>query len=408
MQGDDRFDVTLGMTTEEKADYAHAQVRRAALDVDRPEGDDANMAAFRMNEDSSVAGTVAGDRSVAAYSLGAKSLFSFGPGDLESLDDEMDGAAHRMPDEDGGEVEFVFEMPRGGLGAKAGSDDGMMDTGSKEGNQDEVSDRSRGAPASQDREMDQGETPEQEDSLSLPHIGDVGAIPDSLARLHLFVAGQFPRYAGKSSMDIMKGWGDVAIMLEEFGAEIDEEIDESTDLVVQGDNADDKVTSEAAKWNVPIVGVKEIKRVIRGLLKVRLILTCSTMSCQEEEEALKHVGEVTAGENTITPIITSKKTPEEGVNQTARGEENSPDGSKEEDQHSTSVLEDAGSTGWAYEANEEVIDDGRDNMQTSTPTGRSQGDRTTEPPQETQGEDSLPSPMAQEAGKMGCDSSRPG
>ena len=56
IQGDDRFDVTLGMTTEEKADYAHAQVRRAALDVDRPEGNEANMTAFRMNEDSSVAG----------------------------------------------------------------------------------------------------------------------------------------------------------------------------------------------------------------------------------------------------------------------------------------------------------------------------------------------------------------
>ena len=156
MQGDDRFDVTLGMTTEEKADHAHAQIRRAALDVDKPEGDDANMAAFRMNEDSSVAGTVAGDRSVAAYSLGAKSLFSFGPGDLESLDDEMDGVAQRMPDEDGGDVEFVFEMPRGGLGGKTGSDDGMMDTGSKEGNQDEVPDGSRVPPASQDREMDMG------------------------------------------------------------------------------------------------------------------------------------------------------------------------------------------------------------------------------------------------------------
>ena len=114
------------------------------------------------------------------------------------------------------------------------------------------------------------------------------------------------------------------------------------------------------------------------------------------------------GENTMTPIIASKKTCEARVNQTARGEENFLDSSKGEGQQSTNVLEDAGSTGWGFEANEEAIDDSGDNMQTSTPTGRSQGDRTIEPPQETQGEDSLPSPMAQEAGKMGCDSSRPG
>ena len=49
---------------------------------------------------------------MAAYLLGAKSLFSFGPRDLESLDDEMNGAAQRMPDEDGGNVEFVFDFGR--------------------------------------------------------------------------------------------------------------------------------------------------------------------------------------------------------------------------------------------------------------------------------------------------------
>ena len=186
----------------------------------------------------------------------------------------MNGAAQRMPDEDSGDVEFVFEMPRGGLGGEAGSDNGMMNTGSKEGNQDVVPDGSREPPASQ----------------ALPHVGGEGLIWDSLAGLPLLVAGQFSRYAGQNSMDIVKGGSDVAIMLVAFGAEIDEEIDEAMDLVIQGNNADDIVRSKAAKWNVSIVGVKEIKHVIRGLLNVRLILTCSTLSRQEKEEALKHVG----------------------------------------------------------------------------------------------------------------------
>ena len=102
MKGDDRLDVTLGMTTEERAEYARAQVQRAAVNVDRPEGDDTDMTAFRMNENSSIAGTVAADRSVPAFSLGAKSCFSFGPGDLESLDDEMDEVGQKDPEEEEG------------------------------------------------------------------------------------------------------------------------------------------------------------------------------------------------------------------------------------------------------------------------------------------------------------------
>ena len=79
MEGDDRLDVTLGMTTEERSEYARAQVQRVALNVDRPEGANANMTAFQMSENLSVAGTVAADRSVTAFSLGAKLLFFVGP-----------------------------------------------------------------------------------------------------------------------------------------------------------------------------------------------------------------------------------------------------------------------------------------------------------------------------------------
>ncbi len=99
MEGDTRMDVTLGMTTKEKAAYARAQVHKAAFDVDRPEGDEANMEAFRMNENSSVAGTVVADTSVAAFSFSAESFYSFGPGNLVSLDDELEEASHRIPEE---------------------------------------------------------------------------------------------------------------------------------------------------------------------------------------------------------------------------------------------------------------------------------------------------------------------
>ena len=294
------------------------------------------------------------------------------------------------------------------LGGEMGSDNRMMDTGSKEGNQDEVPNGSREPPATRDREMDMGELPEQEDSPLLPRFRSEGANKDSLAGLSLFVAWQFLRYTGQNSMDVVEGWENVFIMLGEFGTEIDKEIDEAMDLVIQDNNTDDIVRSEAAKWNVPIVGVEEIKRVIRGLVNICLILLCSTLSHHDKKQALKHARRDSARMNTMTPIFDSKKTLEERANKTAKREENLLDGSKGEGQQSISVSEDAGNTGWNFEANYIAIDDGGDNMQTSTPTGRSQGDRTIEPPQETQGEDSLPSPMAQEAGNMACDSSRPG
>ena len=146
-------------------------------------------------------------------------------------------------------------------------------------------------------------------------------------------------------MDIMKGWGDVAIMLGAFGAEIDREIDEATDLVVQGDNTDDKVKSEAAKWNVPIIGVNEIKRVIRGLLNARLILASSKLTRQEKEEALKHVGGVSSGEDNVTPTTASEETHEERASQTTWGEACLLDNSNGEGQQLASVPEDANMTG---------------------------------------------------------------
>ncbi len=45
--------------------------------------------------------------------------------------------------------------------------------------------------------------------------------------------------------DVIEGWENVFIMLGEFGAEIDKEIDEARDLVIQGDNADAMVKIEA-------------------------------------------------------------------------------------------------------------------------------------------------------------------
>ena len=346
IQGDDRFDMTLGMTTEEKADYARDQVRRAALEVDRPEGDEANMAAFRMNEDSSVAGTVAGDRSVAAYSLGAKSLFSFGPGELESLDDEMDGAAQGMPEENGGEPAFVIEMPSGGLGGVAGGDDGTMDTGSEGGRREDVSEASKDPPSIRDKAMEVEERSDQEDRPSLPCVGAKGALEDSLIGLHFFVDGQFPEYKARTSTDVIEGWENVFIMLGEFGAEIDKEIDEGTDLVLQGDNADVMVTREAEKWDAPIVGVEDTKRMICGLVDVFRILACPNRSRLEKEQALR-----------------------------------SKEGSEGEGKQPGSALDEADSTGWNFKASEEAIDEVEDNIQTSTPTGGSQGDRTIEPPQ---------------------------
>ena len=55
-------------------------------------------------------------------------------------------------------------------------------------------------------------------------------------------------------------------MLVEFGGEIDNTMDNATDVVVRGDGAEEGVEEEAADWSIPIIGVKAIR--IRGHVKV--------------------------------------------------------------------------------------------------------------------------------------------
>jgi len=64
--------------------------------------------------------------------------------------------------------------------------------------------------------------------------------------------------------------------------------------------------------------------------------------------------------------------------------------------------------GWDFNMNEQELENEGIHIKTSTPTSGSLGERTDEPSPETSGEETLLRPKAQEAGKMGSDSSRPG
>ena len=118
-----------------------------------------------MNENSSVAGTVAADRSVAAFLLGAKSLFSFGPGDLESLDEEMDKAGQKDPEEEEGGTKYVFVTPQDGIGGGPERSNNNMDTRSVNGTQEDTSaDDSTIRPKNLDVEMELGGSREDNDN----------------------------------------------------------------------------------------------------------------------------------------------------------------------------------------------------------------------------------------------------
>jgi len=445
MEGDDRLDITLGMTTEEKAEYAQAQVRRAALNVDMPEGDEANMEAFRMNENSSVAGTVAAERSVAGFSLGAKSIFSFGSGDLESLDNEMEMAGRTEPEEEEGGHKYVFEMPMDGIGEgmEKGSDN--MDTSKWKGNQEKTSsDGSHMSPRNLEQDLGLGGPSDEEDTLSILHMESIGVRHDSLVGLRCHVSGEFSRYN-------IKGWSEVVIMIGEFGGEIVEAVDESTDVVIMGAEANQGVVDEAGRWRTPIIGVEAIKNGIRGRVNIRSILEDNNMSVREKELALQLMEETDDVGNNNTVEVSSTESLDSNGNPTKKGKELAPGTMEETGNAENSSALDISSTnlqktdkttpnelensepvgdegggqersammdtagvgnrdveGWDFNMNEQELENEGIHIKTSTPTSGSLGERTDEPSPETSGEETLLRPKAQEAGEMGSDSSRPG
>ena len=156
---------------------------------------------------------------MAAFSLGAKLLFSFGPGDLESLDEEMDKAGQKDPEEEEGGTKYVFVMPQDDMGGGPERSNNNMDTRSVNGTQEDTpADGSKIRPKNLDVEMELRGSREDEDTISLLYIRSKGVIQASLTGLRCHVSGVFPGYAGSSTIANTMGWSNITTPHGKYGS----------------------------------------------------------------------------------------------------------------------------------------------------------------------------------------------